>query len=87
MAVRNIKHANAKTIESYFERLVKLENWLQEPPQDAYLTTFFITRLQHPYLRLLTTIQKCTLVPLKEATILCEQNKLDFGGNRTISTL
>jgi hypothetical protein len=68
MVLQFIKQTNAKLVESYFAQLVKLANYCQEPPHDAFLTTFFMNQLTN----LFTVINASTFLTMYKNRLIVE---------------
>jgi hypothetical protein len=72
--LRNFQQVGER-IEVYYERLLKLVNYLQVKTTNVFLITIFKVGLQ-PYLRLATSMTKDTLIKHKEVAIICEESGL-----------
>jgi hypothetical protein len=74
MQLKNLQQQVGEWVEFYYERLLKLANYLQVKATNVFLTSIFITCLQ-PYLRLaIVSMAKNTLIKHEEAAMICKEN-------------
>jgi hypothetical protein len=64
MQLQNIQQEIVEPIEVYYERLLKLANYLQVKLIDVFLTIVLIIGLL-PYIRLITSMERDTLIEHK----------------------
>jgi hypothetical protein len=73
MQLRNIQQEIVEPIEIYYECLLKLANYLQVKVIDVFLIIVFRIGLL-PYLRLITSMKRDTLIEHKEVVIAHEES-------------
>jgi hypothetical protein len=74
MQQRNLQQQVGERVEVYYDRLLKLANYLQVKATNVFLITIFIVNLQ-PYFRLTTIgMVRDTLIKYKETAIIYEES-------------
>jgi hypothetical protein len=88
MQLWNIQQQTTERVEVYYERLLKLANYLQVKTIDVFFTTIFKVGLL-PYLRLaIAGMRINTLVEHKEVVVVCEESGLiSLSYNAPLTTL
>jgi hypothetical protein len=72
--LRNLQQHVGEWVEVYYERLLKLANYLQVKHIDVFLTTIFRASLQS-YFRLATiSMAKDTFSKHMESIVICEES-------------
>jgi hypothetical protein len=85
MQLCNIQQQIVKHVEVYYERLLKLVNYLQLRTTYVFLTTIFKVGLL-PYLRLTTTLKKNILIKHKEVVVCEESGPVSLNYNVLLTT-